>query len=437
MKWCFITGSSRELSLAELAATLDGKRIPFEIAGIGVDFVELSLPAHCDGRGLMDILGGCIKIGLLLDEYPFRIFSPRALAEHISSFSDRRLTFGISASSVPDVPQKRRMGAQQLKRLGLEMKRELKTFGVASRCVLPQQNTLSLSSVVVEKNGLLKQGGIELLLIQHPNCIRVYTTKAVQPFEAFSSRDYGRPRRSMTIGMLPPKIARMMVNISNAPSLKHAFLLDPFCGTGTILQEAILLGISSVTGGDISDASLKATHANMDWLKKNISYAGGTIIDIQHCDARKLQSCFPSHVFDAIVTETYLGPILQKDAVISLSAIQDIERLISDSFASFKNVLKLGTRIVIAVPCWPSRSGVAFLPTLHEAARKNGFTPITHLLLAPFNLPSLKRDSIVWYREGQRVGREICVFKYTGSPTQNETRTHRHRAQHTPFLQNG
>lgn len=426
MNLCFILGSSRELSLAELAAVLNGKRITFDVAGIGADFVELSLHATCDERALMNALGGCIKIGSFLGEYPSHIPSPNALAKLIAPFSNKRLTYGASVSSVSDLPKNKKMQGHSLKRLCLEIKGELKSMGIASRCVLSQESSLTLSSVVVEKNNLLKAGGIELLLLQHLGSIRVYATKTVQPFEEFSKRDFGRPSRSMSIGMLPPKIARMMVNISGAPSLKRASLLDPFCGTGTILQEAALLGISRVTGGDTSDASLKATRANMDWLKKNILHANDAVIDVRRCDARKLQSCFPSHVFDVIVAETYLGPILQKGVVINQGAIQDIERLIHDSFASFKNVLKSGARIVIAVPCWPSRGGVAFLPTLQELARKNGFAPITHSLLAPFHLSSLKRDSIVWYREGQQVGREIWVF--TDLSTQSGTRTHLRRA---------
>lgn len=412
MNLCFILGSSRELSLAELTATLNGRHGAFDCIGMGADFVELSLHAVCDERILMDRLGGCIKIGSFLGEYPSQNLSPNALAELIAPFAFKRLTYGVSVSSVSDIPKNKKMKSQSLKRLCLEIKRELKSMGIASRCVLSQESSLTLSSVVVEKNNLLKQGGIELLLIQHPGFIRAYVTKAVQPFEEFSKRDFGRPSRSMKIGMLPPKVARMMVNMSGAPSLKRSSLLDPFCGTGTILQEASLLGILHVTGSDISATSLNATRINMNWLKKNIPSADNATIDVRRCDAQKLSLCFPPHVFDALVTETYLGPILQKGATINSRAIQDIERLIGNSFVSFKNVLKPGARIVIAVPCWPSHGGITFLPALHEAARTRGFVPTTHSLLAPFNLPSSKRNSIVWHREGQQVGREICVFEY-------------------------
>jgi len=96
------------------------------------------------------------------------------------------------------------------------------------RFVLPTKASI-LSSVVVKKQKLTEivigdgwQG----------------KTVAVQDFEDWGKRDYGRPEAEGHIGMLPPKVARMMVNLAQVN-----YILDPFCGTGTILMEALTLGL--------------------------------------------------------------------------------------------------------------------------------------------------------------------------------------------------
>lgn len=424
MNLCFILGSSQELSLAELSALLSGKQITFDVVGLGDDCVELYLKKHCDEQSLMNVLGGCIKIGSLLAEIPLQTCSPQTLAALLRQPPGIRLTYGLSASSVSDVPKNKRMDASRIKQLGLGIKRELKSLGIASRCVLSQDSSPSLSSVVVEKNKLLKTGGIELLLIQNTATVRVYATKAVQPFELFSQRDFGRPSRSMSIGMLPPKVARMMVNISGAPTLSRASLLDPFCGTGTVLQEAALLGVETVVGTDNGAASLASATKNMLWLKKSIPSIAKRTIDIRRCDARELNTLFHSSTFDCITTETYLGPVIKRGGMTNQKELLSLEQLYVASFKSFKNILRQKALVVIAFPFWPARNGDVFLPTTLESLSGLGFANITRSFLSPFKLPSAKRNSILWYRANQQVGREICVFKFT----QNEIHTHLHRA---------
>ena len=79
-------------------------------------------------------------------------------------------------------------------------------------------------------------------------------TEAVQPFEQFSARDFGRPGRDDLSGMLPPKLAIIMINLAQTPL--NSILLDPFCGSGTILSEAVLLGYTNLIGTDISEKAI-------------------------------------------------------------------------------------------------------------------------------------------------------------------------------------
>ena len=65
---------------------------------------------------------------------------------------------------------------------------------------------------------------------------------------------------------MPPRLARMMVNLSSCG--KGKVLLDPFCGVGTILQEALLEG-ASVIGTDANAWCVKASEENLDWLARS------------------------------------------------------------------------------------------------------------------------------------------------------------------------
>lgn len=84
-----------------------------------------------------------------------------------------------------------------------------------------------------------------------------------QDIDEYSQRDYGKPSRSMLRGMLPPKLAQIMINVAAGP--ENGVLWDPFCGTGTILIEAALMGKKCI-GSDKDLAAIKATEENVQSL---------------------------------------------------------------------------------------------------------------------------------------------------------------------------
>jgi tRNA (guanine10-N2)-dimethyltransferase len=62
---------------------------------------------------------------------------------------------------------------------------------------------------------------------------------------------------------LYPKFARTLVNLTQVP--EGGLLLDPFCGTGSILIEAATIGVLPV-GIDIARRMCLGTRANLDFL---------------------------------------------------------------------------------------------------------------------------------------------------------------------------
>lgn len=152
---------------------------------------------------------------------------------------------------------------------------------------------------------------------------------AVQNIALWSEKDYGKPRSDATSGMLPPKLARMMVNLATSQirskktearregleSLLPAtsflpLVVDPFCGSGNILLEAILLGFG-IIGSDISEKAVEDTKANIKWLIskfecRNPEQIPNQKFQISKQDATRFDFSKIKQDFD-VVTEPYLG----------------------------------------------------------------------------------------------------------------------------------
>src|SRR6202012_2915276 len=130
--------------------------------------------------------------------------------------------------------------------------------------LIPNQSA-ALNSAQVLHNHLTGPTGFELVLIRQGNQTIFAQTTDEQDIESYTIRDRGRPRRDARVGMLPPKLAQIIINLAGRhlpldttidytlPYNQHPVqtrLLDPFGGTGVLLQEAMLLGYA-VQGTDI------------------------------------------------------------------------------------------------------------------------------------------------------------------------------------------
>jgi len=98
---------------------------------------------------------------------------------------------------------------------------------------------------------------------------RVYIGLEVVPLhrKGFYSRLPSK-RPAQSPHALHPKLARAMVNLTGA--MPGEMLLDPFCGIGSILMEASLLGINSI-GIDIMYKWIEGASINLHWIEDKIS----------------------------------------------------------------------------------------------------------------------------------------------------------------------
>lgn len=129
---------------------------------------------------------------------------------------------------------------------------------------------------------------------------------------------------------LHPKIARALVNLSCIS--KGETLLDPFCGTGGILIESGLMGVTPV-GSDIEEKMVKGCKRNLEYYKiKNYN--------IYNCDIGEIKKKISN--VDAIVTDMPYG----KSAT---TKGEEINKLYGRAFESMNDILKHGKRAVVGL----------------------------------------------------------------------------------------
>lgn len=397
-----IAGREPALSLAEFQAVFSGASIKAfgkegwifsvaDIAAIGrlagvVKWGEVHTP-HFPPLGKGGMKGGCESIGALIRE---------------SAGAHSKICFGISVYDVGAGSQRTEAARRNFRRGGMQVKRWLAEQGHPARLVTSREATLS--SVVVAKQKLLGDGGVEVCALATNDGAYLGRTSGVQSFEEWGKRDFGRPARSSREGMLPPKLARMMVNLARVRD--GGVVLDPFCGSGTVLMEAGLLGYR-VLGSDVSVDAVGRTRKNLTWV-----HLEGVRVEVS--DVRSLP--FQAGSVDAIVTEPNLGPPRrgresQTDVERAASALQS---LYQDAFLSFARVLKKGGRVVFVFPTFRIEEGRIPTYTADMERRIVSLGFIRDDAGDPELMRSLGggRDGVLRYsRPDQLVQREIVIFR--------------------------
>jgi len=411
MKYFFILGQNPTLSSAEITAVLEQLKLKFSFLGLSNDVLLLETEKSLNIQELMPRLGGTAKAGFVANE--FLEIAAEDILKFFKNIAEKKIYFGFSFYKLDEAIAAREFKKERdkMRPLAMDVKKRLKETGYLVRWVTSKEN--NLSSVVVKKNKLLAQEGAEFVFfLTSTGKILLGKTLAVQEFEELSFRDYGRPIRSMKVGLMPPKLAKAMINLAKVG--QTAVILDPFCGFGTILEEATLWGYENLIGSDISRDVLEGTKQNLEWLAKTYNLQL-TTYNLFQSDVRKISKKLPVYSVDAIVTEPYLGPPLQGNEPVEKinQIIKELSSLYLDAFREFKKILKPKGRVAILFPIFHTLSADLFLPILEEI-KKIGFE-ITDLL--PNKLikhPVIKitpRNSIIYSRPDQRVWREVFIFR--------------------------
>ena len=420
-EYFFVLGKNPSLSASEIIYVLKKLKINFNLLNTSDEIMIISTQdalAQMISR-LIQTLGGTVKIGQIIDEVKLdesetkfqQIFTSHNLLNKYFPQKKRKLHLGISLYNAGGNADYLQRLSKQLKNFCLIMKSNLQEAGKKVGFVRIKER--QLSSVSVCKNQLLGQG-VEIILILTDKSILAGKTLAVQEFGSFSFRDYGRPARDKRVGILPPKLARMMINLAQLD--KEAVILDPFCGSGTILQEAILLEYANLIGSDISEKAVTDTKKNIDWLFKNYHDLDKSSYNIKlfQTDVRTLPAQIKQNSVDAVITEPYLGPPLFKkpNAITSEKILSEVSSLYLCAFTRFSNILKTNGKIVIIFPVFEENGIFHFANILDKiqsfGLQQESFFP------KDFNSQLVtrltKRNSLLYGNQEQFGRREILIF---------------------------
>ncbi len=391
MDYAFILGTHPDWSVAEIAAVLGEQGLFWQN-----ERILIKKEADIVADSLIKRLGGVLKIGQIEAFVPIGIPFPKLAKQCAQLLAEKaargegKLVFGLSDQGVG--------GRFAADRLGLNIKKELKALDISSRLVTSRER--ELSSVVVGQNKLLSKGA-ELIFFRHQQDLFIVRTLAIQPFKDLSRRDFGRPARDDHSGMLPPKLAQMLINCAAQPSYE-GLLLDPFCGSGTIITEAMLLGYQNLMGTDLSERAVKDSRVNAEWIRELYDLEVRPKFHIKN--ATRLDQFLKPKSVDTIVTEPYLGPQRGLNDIEAVKA--ELQVLYAQALNNFYQILKPGGRVAMV---WPVFFGKEFIkPSLDK-------WKIVSAMPEKFKqLPWVKltyRDTLLYHREGQRVWRELIILE--------------------------
>lgn len=319
MPLAFHFGRTADLASQELLAVASVLPFPWTTSKLssellmlkptGDGFPELE-QAQAVVLPLQERLGGTMRI-IWIDGQVARDELIEALAE---------LAFQTRESVVPGA---RSVGLSvwgdiDVHRFGIKLKRVLKEdWDWSARMVLPKQGSLlTPAQVSGERLAGVPRGsaqkGVELMAIQQGTNWLIGVTLTTSNIDFYSHRDFGIPVPDPVSGMLPPKLAQMMVNLAVGGQNLHVH--DPFCGNGRVVLEAALMGLPA-SGSDIAPQKVAAAQQNLLWMAEQGGFKAtpeqiweGNAASIDNRE-RIIANAAPDYV---LVGEPYLGRPLRE-----------------------------------------------------------------------------------------------------------------------------
>lgn len=330
---------------------------------------------------------------------------------HTERMPEGKMTLGLSVIGL-DVPLK------QLEATGLSIKKAIKK--TARNVRLIPNKAPELNTAQVMHNKLTSPTGWELVFIKNGDKTEVVQTVRVQDIDSYTIRDRERPKRDARVGMLPPKLAQIIINLAvgQLPEEKLAnicdipagdriprpvleqTILDPFCGTGVVLQEAALMGYNTY-GTDIEQRMVDYSGANLAWL--DTTYQLTSNPTLEKGDATN--HTWNQATVDAVACESYLGrPFTSRPSSEILNqTVSECNLIIKKFLQNIHGQLQSDARLCVAVPAWQVKTGeFKHLPLL-DSLEELGYNRVS--------FEHVSHNDLLYYREDQVVARELLVLR--------------------------
>ena len=364
MEYFFVFGRNPALSYAELVAYMKSRDIVFK----NVFFERNFLIAEFEKDPNIDIqeFGGVIKMGRVQfkgDMANFRIF-----LEEDELIESDKFTFSVLGHSMEEM-------------LSAKFKREKrKAMLKRGRKQLSLQNDETI---------LIPNADIEFFSYEIED--KIYFGKVEQDYSysEIKERDMKKPIRRESLA-ISPRLAKILVNLSQVK--EGGLLLDPFCGVGGILQEALIKKINCY-GLDKDLDAIESARKNLKWMEQR--YELQASYKLVNADSRKA----PNIKIDGVATEPDLGELV-RDKPSDRKAqeiLKGFETLFIAVLKRIAEIKKPGAKIATTMPFIRKHS-----VDLNKICEKTGLK-LSKLEGVEFPIKE--------YRDEQFIGRELIIFE--------------------------
>ncbi len=405
--YCAFLGHQPHISIAELQAVLPGLKVTRKIGNLVAIF---DVPEKIDPK-MLPTWGGTMLLAKELSEKPSPNFNniPKQLSDTVADVKGK-VTFSLRCDGLDKMT---------VHRLYRDCKDALRKAGKPARYV--GTDTVPAATVLIHELDLLSgKHGCEIVLLKRDDWVWAGQTISAHDPNSYTKRDIQKPARDMHIGMLPPKLAQVMLNFgqwlveSKKPKdekkpKKPAPLtvLDPFCGSGVVLMEAILRGWP-VLGSDTSLKAVNSAERNLDWMRKEWSILKRDVAStLWKQDAAKPFEL--KELPDVVVTETTLGESLQKKPTLKeIATHKSIAEKVEAAFIENAAKTLPGVPIVCTFPVWVGSGDPVMLEKVWRTIADCGYEPVLP--------PGVSTDvavykSLLYKRPDQFVARQIVLLR--------------------------
>ena len=404
--YIFTLGREWKLSLAELFAVFGADAYQSHTDELAVFQIVGYSDEQLQKKFLT--LGGQIRMIHITAETTPATFPTDVIAEIEARHREGKVSFALGAYGMEF----------RLSDIGLRIKKTLQEKNYSVRLANTENRNINAASFKKDK---LSKTGMEWNLINLGDIVYMGYTLACQDIDSYANRDTAKSR-DMIVGMMPPKLVQMMINIAGG---ERTSIYDPFCGLGTTLIEAANMGVLDISGSDLSHEMVRASEESMaEFVKtelvwqERIRAVGGTpakdftrlVTRIFPLDAREVTQAFAKQNVppDAtIISEGYLGEVMSPRDI-TLDRVQSERRKLAHMYdAFFAGLQRAGYSgtIVMSFPFWNMHDSYSYFTEIYDVIEKNGF--MTDSLLPGDMGLNTRKGSLLYRRESQTVGREI------------------------------
>jgi tRNA G10 N-methylase Trm11 len=395
VEYLFVFGRNPILSFAEIVVYLNSRGIKFKVKERENNCVLISLE-KIDIKKIMHDLGGTVKIVEVL-------FEGRSLNEILEEIKRKQLIEWMNEKFCFSLNfyGKEFKGKYLLEEFFKRKFREQKKKAVYKK----GKNVNGSSPTQVHSLNLIQEKS-DFVFFNSSKFYFGLTVECFNPKE-LKKRDKSRPEQKK-LHSISLRLARILINLSGIKEKET--LLDPFCGIGTILQEAMFNGMN-VIGIELSEETARKARRNLQWFEKN--YKTGKKWKVIQGDSAFIKETLQGKKFDAVASEPFLGPLLKKTP--TENEAKKIIKELNQLYFSFFRKLALITRkqkIAIILPLIKCSNGKEI--RLTEKVFSSYFksvNPIQEFEKKAFPFSYMEEESI--------IGRKIYLLERASSKTSN------------------